>query len=149
MLPNAYKIALPLVLALLACSSAPPPASPETEASSPSGPNAAPAAPASETKAAPAAGPPSARVVAVTPSKESEPFSRAKIEFKNPGPKPCRFIGYKLLWGASSKTIELDGFTIPPGETRERSIRVHPNDGDLGALTVDSARVEVNADCGG
>lgn len=151
--PNAHKVALSLSLWLVACSPAPPPASPEAAGPSSAGTSAAsdPATPASEppASAAPAGGPPSARVVEVGPSKESAPSSRAKVEFKNPGPKPCRFTGYTLSWGSSSKTIKLEGFTIPPGETRERSIKVHPDDGDLSALTVESARIEVKADCGG
>jgi hypothetical protein len=85
----------------------------------------------------------------VEPSKESVPYARAKIELTNPGPKPCRFVSYKLSWGASTKEIELEGVSIPAGQTRERWIKVHPNDGDLGALKVEGARVEVKTECGG
>jgi hypothetical protein len=56
---------------------------------------------------------------------------------------------YKLVWGGSSKEIKLEDLSIPAGETRERTLKVHPNDGDIKALSVESAQVEVQTDCGG
>jgi hypothetical protein len=130
-----------LALALLACSSTPPPAAPAPS------PATSPAAPAPI--AAPTADePPSARVTAVAPSKESAPGARAKIIFSNPSKRACRVLGYKLTWAGKSKAITLESLTIPPGETRERWLKVSPDDGDLAALTPESARVDVQTDCG-
>jgi hypothetical protein len=88
-------------------------------------------------------------VIAIAPSTESASYARAKLEFKNPTARPCRIPRYKLLWGSSSKEIKLEDFAIPAGEIRERWIKVHPDDGDLGALSPESARVELQSDCGG
>jgi hypothetical protein len=136
------RLALLVPFALLACSSAPPPpaAPPETAAASP--------APAAPPAAAPAASaPPSAHVVDVVPTK-GEPFVRAKIVFENPGKSGCRVLGYKLLWAGKSKAITLGDLTLPPGETRERWLKVSPDDGDLAALTPSSGQIELKAECG-
>lgn len=144
---------------LLACSAAPtPPEAPATAGTAPDAAAAAqpgtasasqPDAASAPQPAAAAAEPPSARVTAVEPSKESVPYTRAKIELTNPGPKPCRILSYTLSWGAASKEIKLEDLTISPAQTRERWIKVHPNDGDLKALTVEGARVALKTDCGG
>jgi hypothetical protein len=55
--------------------------------------------------------------------------------------------GYKVLWATRSKTVTLDDLTLPPGETRDRWLKVAPEDGDLDALTVEGARVELSAEC--
>lgn len=142
---------LTLALVLAACSSTPPPVT-TSEAAPPIAETPATTPPASTAEAAPPApqgNPPGARVVAVEPSREGIPYARAKIEFINPGTRPCRFVSYKLSWGPSSKEIQLEEFTIPGGQTRERWLKVHPDDGDLRALSVQSARIEVKTDCGG
>lgn len=135
------RSALPLfVVALAGCASAPPaePAAPVTTAA----PSAAPAAaPAPEA-------PPSAKVIAVEPGKESAPSARAKIVFENPTKRACRFLGYKMTWAGASKAIKLETLSIPPGETRERWLKVNAGDGDLAALTPAAARVEVETECG-
>ena len=151
---RAAVAALSLALAPVAAACAPPatpPATPgEASTAAASSPGAAPAGSPVEASAAPApAQPPGARVVAVEPSKESAPYARAKIELSNPGPMPCRFVSYTLSWGASTKEIKLEDVSIPAGQTRERWIKVHPADGDLGALKVESARVEATTECGG
>ena len=128
-----------LPLALLACSSAPPPA-----AHTP--PPAASASPVTPTPAADE--PPSARVTAIAPSRESVPGARAKIVFTNPSHRACRVLGYKLTWAGKSKAITLESLTLPPGETRERWLKLNPDDGDLAALTPESARVDLQIDCG-
>jgi hypothetical protein len=58
-------------------------------------------------------------------------------------------VGYTLSWGSAKKTIQLQGFTVPPGETRERWIKVGADDGDLAALTPEASRVEVKVECDG
>ncbi len=122
---------------LAACAPAPPPAAAPPPASPP----------AASPPPAPAAEPPSARVTAVAPSKEDIMYVRAKVVFSNPGRTPCRIAGYKLSWAGKSKAITLKDLTVPPGETRERWLRVNPDDGDLAALTPESARVEIQAEC--
>jgi hypothetical protein len=87
-------------------------------------------------------------VAAVEPGKESIPDARARVVFSNPTGRPCRFTGYKLTWPGATKTVKLDGFTVPPGETRERVLKVHPADGDLAKLTPESAQVTIEVDCG-
>ena len=70
-------------------------------------------------------------------------YKRARILFENPTDKPCRFLGYKLFWGMSSKAITLDGVTIPPRESRDRWIKINPNDGDLSTLSEAAAVKEL------
>jgi hypothetical protein len=127
-----------LALSLPACATPPPPAPPATLT--------APAP--STTTAAPADALPSARVAAIAPSKESVAGVRAKILFSNPSARACRLLGYKLVWAGTSKVITLADLTLAPGEVRERWLKVNPDDGDIAALTTESGRVEVQADCG-
>jgi hypothetical protein len=75
--------------------------------------------------------------------------AKAKVIFSNPTKRACKVLGYTLVWGANKKTIKLGDLTIPAGETRERWIKVAPEDGDINALTPDAAKVELRADCGG
>jgi hypothetical protein len=131
------RLALLALAAVLGCS-APPPASPPASSPTPAPPAAAPAPDE----------PPTASLAGVAPSKESGAGVRAKIIFTNPGKRPCRFLGYKLSWAGSSKAIKLETFADPPGETRERWLKMSPDDGDLSALTPASARVEVQTECG-
>jgi hypothetical protein len=91
--------------------------------------------------------PPSARVAEVAPSKESATYVRAKILFSNPSRRACRILAYKLVWAGRSKAIVLQDLTLPPRETRERWLKVSPDDGDLRALTPESGRVEMQTDC--
>jgi hypothetical protein len=55
--------------------------------------------------------------------------------------------GYKLAWGSQSKAVTLKDLTLPPGETRERWLRVSAGDGDLAALSPESGRVELTVEC--
>jgi hypothetical protein len=86
-------------------------------------------------------------VTAIAPSKDDVAYVRAKIVFSNPGKGPCKIPGYKLSWAGKSKAIKLQDLTIPPGETRERWLKVSPEDGDMAALTPESGRVELQAEC--
>jgi hypothetical protein len=83
----------------------------------------------------------------VVPSKEDLPYVRAKIIFSNPSSAACRVHGYKLVWGAASKAITLKDLTLPPGETRERWLKVSPGDGDLAALKPESGRIDLQIEC--
>jgi hypothetical protein len=86
-------------------------------------------------------------VLEVVPGKEDVPSVRAKILFSNPSAAACRVSGYKLVWGAQSKTVTLKDLTLPPGETRERWLRVSAGDGDLAALSPQSGRIELGIEC--
>ena len=136
---------LVIALALPACATVPPPAEPTPAAAAPASSSAAPAPPA----AAPAGEPPSARVAAIAPAKEGAGNVKAKILFSNPSARACRVLGYKLSWAGKSKAITLADLTLPPGEVRERWLKIGPDDGDVAALTPDSGHVEVQTDCGG
>jgi hypothetical protein len=131
-------------VALVACGS--PPKSAESATVSAT---ATPAPTETATVAPPpkAASKPTARITAIEPSKESIPDMRVRIVFENPTAGPCSFKSYTLRWGKASKRIALEALTIPPGESRERSIKVHPADGDLGALSADSASLELETSC--
>jgi hypothetical protein len=150
--PRALLIAtLPLlVMVPLACSEpAPPP--PRVDPSLPGPPSvtatAATQAPPSIVPYPPAQRFPSGRVASIEPARDGSVSLRAKILFKNPTDRPCRFVSYKLTWGTSSKEIKLDSLVIPAGENRERWLKVHPEDGDLSDLTEVKSLVQVQADC--
>jgi hypothetical protein len=133
-----------LLLALPACAAAPPrsvPAAPSTEASE------APAAHAAPPAEAPADATPTATVTAVAPAKGDAKGLRARMLFSNPSKRTCRVLGYKATWGTRSKTVTLQDLTLPPGETRDRWLKVAPDDGDLDALTVEGTRVELDVAC--
>lgn len=137
---RAALLALPFWLA--ACAASPPPEPP-----SPAGPAAAPSA--SSTAPPPAAErPPAGRVGAVDASKDAVMSLRVKIVFENPTKKPCRITGYRLTVGAWKKDVTLDGFDLPPGETRERWLRVNPEDRAPLDPPLVSGQVDLKADCG-
>lgn len=72
---------------------------------------------------------------------------RVRIVFDNPTATPCQVRGYTLRWGKAAKTMRDVGLTIPPGESRDRNLKVHPDDGDLEALTESGASIEIDAAC--
>jgi hypothetical protein len=127
------------------CASAPPP---DGAAAAPEGPGqpVTPVATAAAT-AQPTAGGPTAKVTEVSGSAESTAYMKVTSIFTNPTSKPCRISRYMLVWPGGTKQIQLDDFSVPPGESRQRSVRVHPEDGDLKKLTSESARIEVGASC--
>lgn len=96
---------------------------------------------------APQGPPPTAKVLEATPSKESALYLHVAVLFDNPSSRACRIHGYVLTWPGGKKTIALDGFSVPSHEQKKRSVKVHPDDGDLSTLTPEKASVEVKSDC--
>ena len=74
---------------------------------------------------------------------------KVTVVFENATARPCKLPRYTLHWDGGTKEIPLDDFSIPPGQSRQRSVRVHPEDGDLTKLDMKSARIEVAARCDG
>jgi hypothetical protein len=151
-LPRARLLAIlmpPLATALLGCAEpAPPP--PRVDPVPAPRPTAAGTQAPTSTEIVPYPPPeraPSGRVAAVEPARDGSVALRAKILFKNPTSRSCRFLSYKLSWGTASKEIKLDSLVIPAGENRERWLKVHPEDGDLSDLTEVKSLVQVQADC--
>lgn len=91
--------------------------------------------------------PPTAKVIAATPSKESAMYLHVEILFDNPATRACQIDGYVLTWPGGKKTISLDGFSVPSHEQKKRSVKVHPDDGDLKSLTPSDAAVSLSTDC--
>jgi hypothetical protein len=109
------------------------------------GPASTPPAASSPTDAGAA---PTAKVTEVAGSKESTAYMKVTAVFSNPGTSPCSIPKYTLIWSGGTKEIKLDDFTIPPGSSRQRSVKVHPDDGDLKTLTMESARIDLPPKCG-
>jgi hypothetical protein len=113
---------------------------------------AAPPAAASSAAAPPAPPPPAvaakptAKILGVEASKESALYHLVRIAFENPTPGPCKIQRYTVRWGNDAKSFDTP-FSIPPGESRERGAKIHPNDGDVEALTVNAATIEIEATC--
>src|SRR5262245_58775883 len=131
--------------AFCACSAPPatPPAAPASAASDVPAPSGAPAAPAAPATATSDDMPPSATITGVLGSAEATAYMKVTAVFKNPSSRPCKLRRYTLVWSGGQKEIKLDDFSVPAGESRERTVRVHPEDGDLKTLTMQSARVEL------
>ncbi len=92
---------------------------------------------------------PYATVASVNTSHESAAFKRVKIVFHNPMHRPCSVTRYVLTWPGGKKPAELERFQLAARDVRERSLRVHPNDGDLSTLTTEVATVTLETDCNG
>lgn len=133
------RTACALALLAVACGAAPPPAAPAPKPETATEPE----------PVTPDPGParPRARIIDVTLSNESAMFKRVKIVFENPTPTACKFTSYTLVWPGGRKTIEDKAFEVPGGGNRQRSLKVHPNDGDLDRLEVKGAEIEVTAGC--
>lgn len=113
----------------------------------PPGSSAPAPVPAASAREEPEAAVPRAKIVEIAASNESVMYYRVRISFDNPTPSSCRFTSYTLVWPGGRKTIEEKPFEIPPGGHRQRTLKVHPNDGDLAKLKVDGSEIEVNAGC--
>jgi hypothetical protein len=107
-------------------------------------PEPAPATPA----AAPAASEPTGPVARITEARGT-PGDTMKVVviFENPTRSPCAIPTYTLRWPGGTKTIELGDFVIPPGESRQRSVKAHPDDGDLTSLQATTATIELPKTC--
>jgi hypothetical protein len=92
--------------------------------------------------------PPSARVMSVAAPSAKSPSARVKLLFSNPTKRACRVVSYKLAWGDKSKTITLQDLTLPAGETRERWIKIDPDEADVTTLTTEVLKAEPRFDCG-
>lgn len=92
-----------------------------------------------------------ARATARAPSRESAPYTRVKVVFDNPSARPCTFSGYTLRWGQGlKKTLSMEPFTIPAGETRERWVKMDPSDAgydELEKADIAALAVTVKSDC--
>ena len=145
-----------IALALFGCGSSTPPPTDASKASSSSAEAPAETPPESSSENAEestSAGPvdkkateTNARIIEVSPKSEGKPYANAKIVFENPTTHVCTISAYTLTWGGGKKRIE-KAFTVPAGESRQRSVRANPNDGDLASLTRESAKVEIQTNC--
>ena len=138
--------------ALVACGPTPAPEAPAAGATSttPSPTAGAASSPASSpTGGAPSApdAPPSAKITEVTGEPGKTAHMKVAAVFTNPTSRPCRIARYTLEWPGGTKAIQLDDFVIPAGENRQRSVKVHPTDGDLTKLSTEGARMVLPARC--
>ncbi len=123
-------------------------ARPEPEVLESAPPAAEPASEAPVSDSAPEPVEPHAKVVEVQPGKDDPDGRRVRIEFFNPTKRTCEVQGYVLKWAASSKKMPLRDMRIPPGNSRQRFLLVHPRDGEIDRLVVEDATIELLADCG-
>lgn len=113
-------------------------------------PSADASAPAPTTSAATGQGGPlSAKLIEVEPAKDASGDMHASITFDNPGSGDCKVTAYTLAWPGGSKTVKVDDFTVHANLTAKRSMKMHPNDGDLAKLTVADGTVTLKSDCPG
>lgn len=159
--PISIATALVLTAMTAACSGTPTPAetpaplgtNPEAPLASASPSAAASAAPAPTTPfggsatSAAQGPPPTAKVVGTTPSKESPMYLHVEVLFDNQATRACRIDGYVLTWPGGKKTISLESFSVPSHEQKKRSVKVHPDDGDLKTLEPDKASIALKTDC--
>jgi hypothetical protein len=143
--------ALSAALALIACGPTPGPAAPTAVVTSGPAPSAAAASSSTPSSAAESPSEPDAVPSAKITEVAGEPGKTAHMKvtavFTNPGSRPCRIARYTLEWPGGTKEIQLDDFVIPAKETRQRSVKVHPDNGDLTKLSLDSARMALPAKC--
>lgn len=74
-------------------------------------------------------------------------YLHVEVSFDNPSSRACRIDGYVLTWPGGKKAISLDGFSVPSHEQKKRSVKVHPDDGDLKTLAPKEASIELKTDC--
>jgi hypothetical protein len=140
-----------LALVILGCASKPP----ESQNAPKTASTASAEAPADSTSApetaSPAKGEFHAEVAGITDSTESILYKSVKMLFKNTSGKACEVTSYELEWPGGKKLVNTERssgfrkFIVPAGGSRQRSLRVHPSDGDVSTLDVASAKL--HADC--
>lgn len=92
-----------------------------------------------------------AEVVGITNETEGVPYKSVKMLFKNPSGKACEVSSYELEWPGGKKLVngerspQFEKFMVPAGASRQRSLRVHPSDGDI--ATLDTASAKLKAEC--
>lgn len=92
-----------------------------------------------------------AEVIEVRDVGESAPYKSVKMRFVNPSGKACEVTQYELTWPGGRKLVNgersssFKKFLVPAGEVRQRSLRVHPSDGETSSLDVAGAKL--HADC--
>jgi len=86
---------------------------------------------------------PTVKVTEVVGSAEGTAYMKVTAVFTNPSSQPCTIRRYTLVWSGGTKQIELEDFSIPAGSSRQRSVKVHPDDGDLKTLTMQSAHIDL------
>jgi hypothetical protein len=92
-----------------------------------------------------------AEVIEVRDIGESAPYKSVKMRFVNPSGKACEVTQYELTWPGGRKLVNgersssFKTFMVPGGEVRQRSLRVHPSDGETSSLAVEGAKL--NAEC--
>ena len=128
------------VVLVVGCASASPPPPPQ--------PTAPPPTPTTATETAEPTEPttPYAKILEIEPPGKDDADGHVKMLFINPTGQDCRFHAYSVVWPGGKKRIDGKNFKVPAGGRRQRSMRIHPNDGDTSTLS--EARTEVESDCG-
>jgi hypothetical protein len=83
-----------------------------------------------------------AEVLGVEWSRESLVYRIVEIRFSNPGATASRLEHYAVAWPGGRKEAALGEPGLPPGAQRLAHVRVTAADGNLDALTRESARIE-------
>jgi hypothetical protein len=81
----------------------------------------------------------------VVPSLESAMYATVTMSFRNDTARSLTIARYRISWpGGTATIVPSSDMVLGPGESREWSVRIHPDAGDLDALTTGStAHVEV------
>ncbi len=150
--PSMKRLLSLLVVLAAGCGSAPPT------------PAAAPSSPSSDSTPEPTAEPPTAEpkaesgelhaeIADVRDAGESPPGKSVKMRFVNPTGRDCEVTTYELEWPGGKKLVSPERSSnfkrvnVPAGATRQRSLSMHANDGDLSTLDAQSAKVRVESSC--
>jgi hypothetical protein len=130
-----------IFVAAAGCASPPPPAAPAT---APAATETSAAEPAPTAEPEPTT--PYAKIIEIEPAGKRDADAHVKMLFINPTSGDCRFHAYGVVWPGGKKSIDGKNFKVPAGGRRQRSLRVHADDGDLSTLS--DAHTEVESDCG-
>jgi hypothetical protein len=133
-----------LAIALLSLQTGCASSAPQTQTPPPVA-TAAEAAPGASAPASPA-GFFQASIVTVQLSMEDPNLRRVRVEFRNGTNRACKVTGYLVEWPGGKKPARPD-VEVPPKQSRDRWLRIDKADGDLSALTAESAKVTLQSDC--